>query len=561
MTNYKNCKYIQPYIDLILENKIKHCIEQEQLVKNIVLPVIARDDVYIDEDKIEKGLSLQKYFPYQLIEWERFLFALIVGVFYTNGRIYFTDIRVMIGRGNGKNGFISFLAFYFLSQFHGIDNYDIDILANTEKQAKTSFNDLYELIRNPINTSDDEKENLKLTRAILKNYSATKTEIQGKKTKSILRYNSSSKRGKDSKRSGCVIYDEKHEYLDNSNISTLRSGLGKVRDGREITITTDGVTRGGVIDLEKEQNKEILREYNPKNRTLVFCCRIEKEEEWSNPEFWIKANPSINDFPDLLDVIEKEVANMKYTPDYYYEFLAKRMNYIAAQGDSEVASWDDICATNKPVIDLKGLPCVIGVDFAKTNDFVATCAMFKKSGLYYAIIHGWVCKKSKDLRGIKAPIDEWVRKGLLTIVDDVEIPADLIADWIADIGSKHNIKIIGVDNFRYSYLNGALKKIGFDAFEKKNVKLIRPSDIMKTSIMINSVFVNQKLIVGDNPYFRWNVNNTKLCTDSRGNQFYGKIEPHYRKTDAFMAFVNAMCLYDELPDYQDSPTVIPTFTF
>lgn len=533
-----NCKYIHGYIDKILNNEIEHNKEQEQMIHNIVLPVLARDDIYIDEEKIEKGLALQKYFPYKLIEWEVFLFALIAGVFFKNGDIFFTDIRVIVGRGAGKNGFISFLCFYFLSPVHNIQGYNIDILANSENQAKTSFNDLYDLINNPI------KQEYALP--LLHNFSATKTEIVGKKTKSILRYNSSSKRGKDSKRTGCVIYDEKHEYTDATNINTLRSGLGKVWHGREITITTDGHIRGGVLDNELEQNREILSAYNPKNRTLVFWCKIEQEDEWKDPTKWVKANPSVNDFPSLKSTIEKEVADMPYNQSYFPEFMAKRMNFPIGDKDTEVASWDDILATNQELINLIGESCVAGIDFARTNDFVAACLLFKKGDKRYLIVHGWICAKSRDLGGITAPLDEWARRGLVTFVNDVEIPAQCVTDWLAEMGQLYPIEKIAVDNFRFSFLNSALKQIGFDAYDKKNVKLIRPSDIMKISITVNSVFINKNLIVGDNPYFRWNVNNAKKVTDHRGNVSYGKIEPRYRKTDAFMAFVNALCIENEI---------------
>lgn len=533
-----SCKYIQGYIDKILNNKIEHCPEQEAMINNIVLPVLARDDVYIDEEKIEKGLALQKYFPYKLIEWEVFLFALIAGVFFKNGDIYFTDIRIIVGRGSGKNGFISFLCFYFLSPVHGIEGYNIDILANSENQAKTSFNDLYDLINNPIKQE--------YARPLLHNFNATKTEITGKRTKSILRYNSSSKRGKDSKRTGCAIYDEKHEYMDATNINTLRSGLGKVWHGREITITTNGHIRGGVLDSELEQNKEILKEYNPKNRTLVFWCRIEKEEEWNQPDKWIKAIPSINDFSSLRSTIEKEVADMPYNQSYFPEFMAKRMNYPIGNKDEEVASWDDILATNQELIDLTGESCVGGIDFARTNDFVAAGLLFKKGDTRYFICHGWVCAKSRDLGGITAPLDEWARRGLITFINDVEVPAQCVTDWFLEMGQLYPIEKIAVDNFRFSFLNGALRQIGFDAYERKNVKLIRPSDLMKVSIAVNSVFINHNLVVGDNPYFRWNVNNTKKITDHRGNVSYGKIDPRYRKTDAFMAFANALCIEDAI---------------
>ena len=145
--------------------------------------------------------------------------ALIVGVFFDNGDIVFNDIRIIVGRGSGKNGFISYLSFYFLSPLHGIRGYNIDLLANSEDQAKTTFKDVYEIVKEPVKKSYEEK--------IKKNFNATKEEITGLKTKSVLRFNTSSKRGKDSKRTGCIIFDEKHEYVDVSNMNTLTSGLGK----------------------------------------------------------------------------------------------------------------------------------------------------------------------------------------------------------------------------------------------------------------------------------------------------------------------------------------------
>lgn len=549
-----NCKYITGYIDKIKSGEIEACKEQHLMIDNIVLPVLERDDVFIDEEAIEKGLSLQKYFDFNLIEWEIFLFALIAGVkFRSDGDIFFKDIRIIVGRGAGKNGFISFLAFYFLSPAHGVSGYNIDILANSENQAKTSFMDLYEIINNP---SDARNK-----RALVNNFNATLTEITGKRTKAVLRYNSSSKRGKDSKRTGCIIYDEKHEYTDATNINTLRSGLGKVKHGREITITTNGHIRGGVLDDELRQNTDILKEYNPENRTLVFWCKIEDEKEWNNPDKWVKANPSVNDFPELKAQIKKEVTDMPYNLTYYPEFMAKRMNFPIGNKDTEVVSWNDILATNKELPDLTGKSCVVGIDYAKTNDFVAICLLFKENEKRYAIVHGWVCEKSRDLEGIKAPLFEWERQGLITVVHDVEISAELITNWIAEQGTKYVIEKIAIDNFRFSFLNMALKSIGYDAYEAKNVKLIRPSDLMKNFVVLNSIFVNHNLSVGDNPYFRWNVNNTKKVTDNRGNISYGKIEPRYRKTDAFMALAAAQCIEDCLPELEGDYEVLDPIIF
>ena len=64
-----NCKYIDDYIAGIKSNRINHPKDIELFIDNILLPVLNRDDIYIDNDEIEKGLSLQKYFPYKLIDW------------------------------------------------------------------------------------------------------------------------------------------------------------------------------------------------------------------------------------------------------------------------------------------------------------------------------------------------------------------------------------------------------------------------------------------------------------------------------------------------------------
>lgn len=536
-------RFIDPYIRKIKNNEVEHCQEQDRMLDNIVVPTLERPDVRIDDEKIEKGLSLQKYFPYRLIEWEVFLFALIVGVTFTDGDIVFNEIRVMVGRGSGKNGFISFLCFYFLSPYHGIRGYNIDLMANAEDQAKTSFKDVYEVITDPVES--------KYKTVLKKNYHATKELITGRTTKSELRFNTSSKRGKDSKRTGCIIFDEKHEYTDVQNMNTLKSGLGKVWHGRIITITTDGHIRGAVLDQEKEQNQAILKEYNPLNRTLVFWCRIENEKEWNQIDKLVKAIPSLNDFPSLRTTIEKEIIDMPYNMDYFPEYMAKRCNFPVGDKENEVTSWENILATKQDMIDLEGRNCVGGVDYATIHDFVGVGLTFRVEGKIYYIQHTFICTRSRDLGGIKVPLREWEAKGDVEFVDDVEISPDLVAEWFMKMGQRYNIIKIAIDNYRYSLLNSALKKVGFDAFEKKNVHLVRPSDIMRVATIIDRAFVVHTIIFGDVPIMRWYLRNTKKKMDDKGNITYGKIEPNYRKTDGFMAFVSTMTIVDEIPEELD----------
>lgn len=541
MKNYS--KYLNPYMEDILENRIEHCKEQEDMINNIIVPVLNRDDVIIRDDKIEQGLSLQKYFSYKLNGWEVFLFACIVGIEYTDGSdCYFNDIRAYLGRGSGKNGFISFLGFYLLSPYHGIQGYNIELMANSEQQAKVSFDDIYDIIKNPT------KEN---ARAVKANYKATKEVIEGVKTKSKLRFNTSSKRGKDSKRTGCVIFDEKHEYTDadQQNINTLSSGLGKMPFSRIITISTDGHVRGQVFDKEKDESKQILSQYDEDNRTLVFWCHIEEKEEWKDETKWVKAIPSLAypGFESLYRRIKTEVKTMSSHMDYFPEFMAKRMNFPIGNKDVEIATWDDILATNQEMIDWTGMDCIGGIDYSKTNDFVGAVLICYKNGKVYVKQQTFICKQSADLPGIKAPIKEWVEKGDCVFIDEVEIPREIVVEWFIKQAETYslNIKKMAVDNYRFSLLSKALREAGFTSGKDGNIKLIRPNDIGKVVPVINSYIINHNIVVGDVPVFRWMMNNIKKY-DSGNNILYGKIEKLYRKTDTFMAFADAMCLLEEI---------------
>lgn len=548
MSNYRNdnltCPYIWNYIHGIKSGRINHCEDIDFLIDNIVIPVLHRDDVFVDVEKIEKGLALQKYFDFDLVEWEIFLFALIAGVYIEDDgyrEIFFLEIIIIIGRGSGKNGFISFLCFYFLSPAHGIKKYDIDIIANSEDQAKRSFDDVYDVIKHPLKSN---------AAAINCNYSATKTEIIGLKTNSRLHYNTSSTKNKDSKRSGCIIKDEVHEYEKSDNSNTLKSGLGKVANPRDITITTDGKVRGKVMDKLKEKCRDILKEYNPQNRTLVFYCHIESEDEYKDAKNLIKAIPSIEEpsFRSLKRTVEKEIADLKFNPEYYGEFMAKRMNYPVGNNEIEVAKWSDIVACNVELPENTGgyINCVAAIDYTKTDDFMHIGLLYKNGYKWCWKHHTFVCTNSRDLKGIKAPLSEWEAEGGLTFVNDVEIHPDYATNWLKEqMDNGFIIHKVAMDNYRYSILSKSLSALGF-CKEKDNIKLVRPSDLMIAAPIINSVFINQLLIWGTCRIMGWFTNNVKKVIDKKGNILYEKIEPHYRKTDGFMALAAAFTISDLL---------------
>lgn len=536
----RNCSEIQDYIDLVRSGTVEVCKEQLQLC-DYIKSCFENESIFVDEIQLAKYLGLQKYFPFKLFEWEVFCFTLHNCVYSSPGILRWPDLFILVGRGAGKNGYLAFEDFCLISEYNDVKNYDIDICANAEEQAKTSFEDVYSVL----------EENEKKLKA---HFTWTKELIQNIKTGSKLRFRTSNSKTKDGGRPGKVDFDEYHQYEDYKSIQVFKTGLGKKKNPRTTITTTNGIVRDGPLDRMIVRAEQILKGAIKDNGMLPFICKLDDEKEVDNPAMWHKANPSLHyvrsNFPELLRTMEKEYIDYKEDPVNNSSFMTKRMNLPKGNQDVEVTAWKNILATNQEFPDLSGCTCVGGIDYAKTTDFVSAGLLFLYKAKYFWKTHTWVCSRSADLGRIKAPLHEWEEQGLITFVDAPEISPDIPAQWLAEQGQMYNITCLAIDNYRYTLLTKALRDVGFDVDKNgaNNIKLIRPSDQMKTAPIINSLFVNHNLVLGDNPLMRWYVNNTCVVTSQAGNTTYQKIEGKSRKTDGMMAMVSALCISLDLPD-------------
>lgn len=536
-----NCKEIDDYIELVRSGKIRCCKEQ-YLLCDFVEKTFLSENLRIDKDQLKKYLSYQKYFSFKLFEWEKFCFALHNCVYTEDGRLRFPLLFIYVGRGAGKNGILGFEDFCLLTKTNGVQNYDIDIFATSEGQARTSWDDVYNVLESNANIMQ-------------RHFTWTKELITCTDTGSKFRFRTANAKTKDGGRPGKVDFDEIHAYENYQLIDVATTGTGKKKFPRRTYITTDGDVRGGPLDDMKEKALGILNGEIPDNGQLPYICRLDNEDEVHDKLNWTKANPSLPYLPDLMQEMELEYYDYSLNPAANVSFMTKRMNVPPKTRENEVTSWENILATNQPINEklISGRPCVAGIDYMKTNDFLGAGLLWRVDGIDYWVSHTWICSQSADLKRIKPPLRQWEAQGHVTFVDAVEIPPELPCLWLENEARKRNASIlmVGIDDYRYQLLKNALMDINFSADKDYgNVCRIRPSDEMRRVPLITSGFVNHRFAWGDSPVMRWMCNNSKTETSTKGNVTYGKIEPKSRKTDTFKAFVAAECVSDVLDGYQ-----------
>ena len=528
--------FIDEYMDDIRNGKIP-ASEELKLAMDYIEFKLSDADVFINAEKINKAVELiERYFDFKLLNWELFILALIHCYYKSKDMVVFDEFLIVMGRGNGKNGFISPLIWYLTTHYHGVKGYNVDIVANNEEQAKTSFEDVYNVL---------EKTWAKSKKFFYK----TKEIIRNIKTGSYIKFNTSNAKTKDGKRTACLVLDELHEYVDYSTINVFTRGFGKRKHSRIFKITTNGYVRGGVLDEELEMAEKVLTGEIKDLGLLPLIYKIDSKEEAENPNMWVMANPSLPYLPELQKEMHKDFVKMKYQPHVYIDFMTKRMNLPTEDNYTAAVPWEKILKTNQliPYDKLKGLSCIGAIDYAQINDFCSVGLLFKHNGMRYWVEHTFVCHKALEMesRKIKFPVREMADRGLITIVKDDFIKPEYLSQWFLDKAKDYHILDIVADDYRVSVLEEEFQKRGLPLHTTRS----GPITHAKLAPMIEVMFADEKVAFGDNPTMRWYINNTYQELDPKGNTTYKKIEPLTRKTDGFFAFIHALTKDGDLQEY------------
>lgn len=534
---------VENYIQSVEGNAIRACKEQHALVTHIK-KCFAEEDIYVDTEQLKKYMGLVKYFDYErLFPWEAFLFTLWNCTYRADGLPRWKTVFCMVGRGAGKDGFIAFDSACSVSPYNPVGHYNVDICANNEDQAMTPVKDFVEVLERP-----------RYEAKLKKHYYHTKELVQGRKNLGVVKGRTNNPKGRDGMRSGKVIFNEVHAFENYDNIKVFITGQGKVAQPRVGIFTSNGEISDGPLDDYLARGRRILFEGEPDNGFLPFICCLENREQVHDPENWNMANPSLPYLPHLQQEIQDEYRDWLDHPEQNGDFLTKRMGLRAGHKEISVTAYEKVLATNKEIPDLSGWSSVVGLDYAELNDWAAVNLHFRRGNLRYDINHTWICAQSKTLSRVKAPWRDWAERGIVEVVDDVSIHPDLMGEYIKKAIQKYKVMMLAMDHFRWTAVSEAMKKIGFDANDKKRVKLVRPSDIMMVEPVIQECFDRELFHWGDNPCLRWSVNNTKRVRSSKkmgvdtGNYIYAKIEGKSRKTDPFMALAASMVIEPVLGD-------------
>lgn len=535
-------EYVDEYIQTIKKHPNSFNKDRIDLCDYLEEYILSNDDYYFDEQTLEYFKRWTSKMFFELEPFQLFISAFVFLYSKTTGVPVFDTFFLTMSRGAGKNGYISALSSFLTTELNGVKNYNVVVVANSEKQAKTSFEEVYQALLE--NDMQDTAEHPGI-------FEVFKSKIKNVRTGSEFTYSTSNAKTADGRRDGVVIFDEIHEYEDSRLVDVFTSGLGKVFPPRRFFIGTNGYVREGYYDSLMNQSREIFETGDNPQRMFPFICTLDDTEEVDDFDKWCKCQPMFEKPMSaygqmLLDTYKKYYHAMESEPSSRQEFMTKRMNLPEMNIEQDVASREEVLATNQPIPyeKLEDCDCIGGVDFGSVRDFTAVGLLFKQSGVTYWITHSFARREYLQQAQLKPPIYEWEKKGLLTILDEPSISPKHVVDWFVEQSEHYNIKKIEIDSYKMDLIAPMLEEVGFE------VEIIRkPSSIHpRLAPLVETGFAEHTFAWGDNPLMRWYTNNVLVKTLPDGGKQYLKKDEHRRKTDGFQAFLHALSRVNEVED-------------
>lgn len=461
----------------------------------------------------EIGRTVSQVVPFIPEPSQAFIIGSLFGWRNAGGHRRFRRAFIEIGKGNGKSPLAAGLGMYMMTST-GKLRAEVYAAATDYDQAQICFRDAVEMW----------KRSPELEHRLTPSGLNPVWQLTHIPSASFFKPISSEKKGKSGIRPYCALLDEIHEHPDDSVIEMLRAGTKGNQDALILEITNSGFDKTTVCGREHDYAIEVATGVKDNDAWFSYVCALdEADDPFTDETCWIKANPllGVSIHPQF---IREQVTEARGMPSK--EALVRRLHFCewteGQQGWVTLATWQGV----EDELDLesyRGKPCFGGLDLSYTQDLSAFALVFPKAGGFDAF--AWLWKPREGLQqAIKAdgaPYDLWAKDGFLSLTDGKVIKLAPIAELMASIAERFDLRTVAYDAYRHRELADDLADLGLNlpmvehpqGFRRKgDSPLWMPNSVQ----LLENAITEGRLKVNRNPVLRWNALSAVIRPDPAG---------------------------------------------
>lgn len=532
--------FYDQYPDDILSGKIPSC-ETIRLACQRYKDFKQRDDMYFDKEDVERKIRViykMKHFtgghagkPFELLPWQQWCVASIFGFRWKHNNLRVCrKVFLMMARKSGKSSFASALGILGAIA----DNEpgaEIEIVANSRQQAKIDFD-----------MTSEYCASLDPGKRLFKRY---RDSVIVPATKSKIQVLSSDSMGLDGYNASVFILDEFHAARNYDLYNVLVSSQGSRQQPLGIIITTAGFLLDGYPCYETRKTCiDILKGTLEDPTQFSAIYELDKDDDWKNPDVWIKATPSLGQTVSY-EYLKEQVTNAKNNPALEVGIRTKNFNsFLQSRNIWIPENLVTDCFDKIDMSDFTDQEAWMGVDLSAVSDLTAFSVMFtpdpdRKVHPDKFVFKSWIYVPEQTISdSLNCELYKfWKRQGYIIQTSGNVVDYDYIL--------RDQLQVYGT-----CYLNG----IGYDSWNATQWAIDATNEGLplypfsqtvgnfnKPTKLFEILLRQGKVIIDTNPCTRWSFNNVELKHDMHDNVKPIKASGDYnRKIDPIIAMIQAL---------------------
>jgi phage terminase large subunit-like protein len=475
--------------------------------------------------------------PFKLEPWQQAILGCAFGWLRPDGTRRYREVLIFVPRKNGKSLLAAGICNYMLF-CDGEAGAEIYCAAAERDQAALVFDVAkYQVLNEP---------------TLAKVATVYQKAICLKNGASSLRAISADANTKHGYNSHCVVVDELHAQNSRELVDVLLTSTGSRRQPLVVYITTSDYDRESICNEKYNYAAKVRDGIIQDASFLPVIYEASKDDDWTSPEVWKKANPNI-DVSISTEYLARECDRAKETPTYENTFKRLHLN-IRTEQDVRwipIEKWD-ACNAEVDQEELEGRECFAGLDLSTTTDISALALVFRGDDNSIDVIpHFWIPAENAQERERRdrVPYVTWARQGLVHMTPGNVIDYEYIREELKKLGDQFKIKEIAIDPWNAQQLAAELTSDGFQIvqFRQGFASMSGPTKELE------KIILGKTLHHGGNPVLRWMASNCAVELDAAGNIKVSK-KKSMERIDGIVALIMAIgraTLNMEIPSVYD----------
>lgn len=323
-------------------------------------------------------------------------------------------------------------------------------------------------------------------------------------------------------------------------VGAVEQGATKLDDWLILATSSEGTVRNGPGDTIKMELMSILKgEYiNP--HVSIWWYKLDDIKEVGDPSMWVKANPNIGKTVKYEDY-QLEVERAEHNPTQRNDTLAKRFG-IPMEGYTYFFTYEETLPHRRR--EYWGLPCALGADLSKGDDFCAFTFIFPMPrGDFGVKTRAYITQRTLEKlpQAMRIKYDDFLQEGSLmvmegTVLDMIEVYEDL-DKHIEDC--KYDVVCLGFDPY--------YAKDFVERWEKDNgsfgiVKVPQGSRTESVPLGELKKMAEDRMLLFDEELMVFSMGNCIVLEDTNGNIKLWKARRE-EKIDCVAAMMDAYVAY------------------